>query len=437
MNAAKLFQFRWLMIYAPIWVGAVFAFYRLSAVYMPLPPESISISAGLPGGMYYAHSQQYAKLLQERGVRLKVLESAGSGENLSRLRATERSADVAFVQGGYTLNESMRADSAPVQTLANVDIEPIWVFSRFKDVDSLLRLQGTKVSIGQQGSGSRVVATNMLRQVRLEPQDLQLSQVVGLETVRALREGTLDAAIFVAAVNAPVVQQLLTTPGIYLALLKRSAALSERMPYLDARFAAAGSLHAQRAQPAQDTVLLSTLASVVVREDTHPIIKRVLTDVLIQTHSQAGALHRANEFPHLQRLEFPSASQARQVLRGGLPWLEQKLIPFWAQTAYRLLYLGLPLIALAALLCHIVPSYLQWRMQSSINRWYGELKFIENSLKSENPGGMELARFHQQLQGIGREVKQLYAPKAYLQRMFLLHQHIELVKTEIHKRQGR
>jgi uncharacterized protein len=431
MNATKIYRLRWSTIYLPICLSAAAAFVLLSAAYMPLPPSAVTISAGRPGGMYYAHAQQYAVLLQERGIELKVLESAGSGENLKRLRSTERLADFAFVQGGYAVSEAMSADSAAVQTLANVDIEPIWVFSRFKDVDSLLRLQGYKVSIGQEGSGSRAVALRMLQQVQLEPKDLQVSEVVGRATVDALKDGTLDAAIFVAAASAPIVQELLITPGVYLALLKRSAALNERMPHLDARFVAAGSLHAQRKQPTQDSILLSTVASVLVREDTHPLLKRLMTDVLMQTHRRAGPLHRAGEFPHLKRLEFPSAPQARDVLRSDLTWLEDKLSPIWAQRVYRFLFIGLPLMAIAALLCHAARTYLHWRVQSSINRWYGELKYIENSLRSEKPGGLDLARFRNKILRIGGQVKQARVPSAYLKRMYMLQQHIDLVLTEL------
>jgi hypothetical protein len=167
------------------------------------------------------------------------------------------------------------------------------------------------------------------------------------------------------------------------------------------------------------------------------MIKRLITHVLMKIHAQPGPLHRADEFPHLKRLEFPSAPQAREVLRSGLPWLEQTLSPYWAQTVYRLLFIGLPLMALAALFCHLIPTYLHWRMQSNINRWYGELKFIENALKSEKPGGLEIARFRQDIRDIGGKARNLVVPKAYMQRMFLLHQHIHLVQAEIHKRQGR
>jgi uncharacterized protein len=437
MNATRLYQLRWIAIYLPIWLSAVVAFFWIANAYMPQPPSTVAISASREGGMYYAHAQHYAKLLKERGIELRILESAGSGENLARLRKAQPEAQFAFVQGGYALSEAMDVDSAPVRTLANVDIEPIWVFSRFKDVESLLRLQGSRVAIGQVGSGTRVVALQMLKQVRMDEKDVQLVDMGGRETVQALKNGTLDAAILVAAASAPVIQELLVTPGVHLAILKRSAALSQRMPYLDVRFVGTGSLHAQRTQPAQDSVMLSTLASVIVREDVHPMIKRIMTDVLVKTHNVAGQLHRAGEFPHLKRLEFPSAPQARAVLRSGLPWLEENVNSFWAQTVYRLVFIGLPLAAVAALLCYAIPGYLHWRMQSSINRWYGELKFIENALQAEKPSGLELAKFRQKILSIGNQVKRSVLPKAYMKRMFMLQQHMDWVLNELTATQSR
>jgi uncharacterized protein len=437
MNLAKLYQQRVSWVYAPILAFAVVAFFALSQLWLPLPPSEITLSAGLPGGMYQEHAKSYRQLLQTHGITLNVMESAGTGENLQRLKDPSNTVQVAFVQSGYALGESSDPLSVGIQTLAQVDIEPIWVFSRFRDVDSLLRLQGQRVAIGQPGSGSRAVALRLLNQVRLEAKDLLESEVVGLETVKALREGKLDATVFVASVNAPLVQALLNTPGIYLANLKRSAALGERMPYLDARFAAAGSLNASRLQPPQDMVLLSTVASVLVREDVHPMIKRSLMHVMLQQHSAAGPLHRSNEFPHLKRLEFPSTSQARDVLREGLPWLERHVSVQVAQWLYRLLLIGLPLALAAWMLCKLIPGYLIWRIDSRINRWYGELKFIENDLNQGEPGGLEMAQFRTRLRDIGRQVAGFPMPKNYMQRMFLLQQHIALVSGKMQARLGR
>lgn len=437
MNEAKLYQNRVGLIYLPVALVCLVCFVALSHQWLPLPPTEITLSAGRIGGMYQEHANAYRKLLQKHGITLSIQESAGTGDNLKRIRDANNEVQVAFAQGGFVLGEASDPQMVSIQTLAQVDIEPVWVFSRFRDVDSLLRLQGQRVAIGQSGSGSRAVALRLLNQVRLEAKDLLETEVVGMDTVAALRDGRIDATVFVASVNAPLVQALLSTQGIYLAQLKRSAALSERMPYLDARFAAAGSLNASRMQPKQDMVLLSTVASVLVREDVHPIIKRALMQVMIEHHSAAGPLHRANEFPHLKRLEFPSATQAREVLRAGLPWIEQHLPVQQAQWLYRLLLVGLPIMFFAWLLCKAVPSYLIWRIDSRINRWYGELKFIENDLNQRKPGGLEVAKFRARLRDITDRATTTPMPKRYMQRLFLLRQHVTLVQNSMLSSTGR
>lgn len=437
MHEGKLYQNRVGLIYLPIIVVAIAAFLALSSVWLPLPPSEITLSAGRTGGMYREHATAYRALLEKHGITLNVRESAGTGENLKRIRSAQNDVHVAFAQGGFVLGEPSDADAVSIQTLAQVDIEPIWVFSRFSDVDSLLRLQGQKVAIGQSGSGSRAVALKLLNQVRLEAKDLLETEVAGMDTVAALRDGRLDASIFVASVNAPLVQALLNTPGIYLAQLKRSAALTERMSYLDARFAAAGSLNAARMQPAQDMVLLSTFASVLVREDVHPMVKRALMAVMMEHHAAAGPLHRANEFPNLKRLEFPSSVQSREVLSGGLPWIEQQFPVQVAQWIYRLLMIGLPLALLAWMLCKAVPGYLIWRIDSRINRWYGELKFIENDLSQGKPGGLQVAQFRARLRDITEKATNAPMPKRYMQRVYLLRQHVTLVQNKMLTQHGR
>jgi uncharacterized protein len=437
MTAAQLYLRQGYLIHAPIWIVAMLAFLVLADHWMPMPPQEITITSGSPGGMYQEHANRYVTVLEAYGVKAKVMPSAGTGENLQRLKDPAANVQMGFVQGGYALSEYSQILGADIETIAQVDVEPVWVFSRFKDVDSLLRLQGTRVAIGQAGSGSRAVAVRMLEQVRLEAKDLMLSESIGSETVQALREGRIDAMIFVASPNAPVVQTLLKMQDIYMANLRRSAAMIERLPYLDARFVAAGSLEPSTQQPSQDTVLLTTLASVVVREDLHPMIKRALAAAALQLHYGAGPLHAAGEFPNLKRVEFTGSAQAREVLRNGLPWIEARLGVYWAQWAYRLLLIGLPLVLLAMLLSRLVPGYLRWLMESAINRWYGELKYIENDLKSSKPGGLEIARFRSRLRDIDGQVSSFEAPRSFMQRMYLLKQHVQFVHAQLKSSHGR
>ena len=437
MTAHRLYRRQGYLIHAPIWIAALLIFLALSMRLMPMPPQELTITTGRAGGMYQEHGVRYATLLAKFGITANLQESAGTGENLQRLADPNAQVQMGFAQGGYAVSESSQSMSAGIETIAQVDIEPVWVFSRFKDVDSLLRLQGTRVAIGQVGSGSRAVAAKMFEQVRLEPKDLVISESVGLEMVAALSEGRIDAMIFVASPTAPVVQALLKSPSVYMASLKRSAAMIERLPYLDAKFVPAGSLQALSKQPPQDTVLLTTYANVLVREDLHPMIKRILADVATQIHSGAGPMHTADEFPHLKRLEFPSSTHARNVLRNGLPWIESHMHVNLAQWLYRFLLIGLPIALLAYALSTLLPAYLRWQMESTINRWYGELKYIENDLKGSQPGGLELARYRGQLRDIEQSVNKFKAPHRFQQRMFLLNQHVKFVGTQLKGSHGR
>jgi TRAP-type uncharacterized transport system substrate-binding protein len=85
--------------------------------------------------------------------------------------------DLAFMQGGFGyLGSSLeRRDRSRVETLVNVDVEPLWIFTRGREIDSLNQLQGLRVAVGPEGSGTRKVALKLLEQARIEAKDLTLS----------------------------------------------------------------------------------------------------------------------------------------------------------------------------------------------------------------------------------------------------------------------
>jgi uncharacterized protein len=437
MSLDGMYRYRLLWVNLPVCLLALLVFWIASELLFPLPPQSVTITAGRQDGMYYQHAKAYVRVLESKGIGATVLESAGSGENLKRLRATPAQAEIGFVQGGFALSEPMAAGSANIQTVAQIDIEPVWIFSKLSEVDTLPRLQGLRVALGQSGSGSRAVASKLLEQVRLSPKDLVISETVGLETVAALREDRVDAAIFVAAPSAPVIQAMWQVPGIQLARIRHSAAFSERLPYLEPRLAPAGSLDTKARFPLQDTILLTTMASLIVREDMHPAVKRLLAIAAVELHSGSGPLHAAGDFPHLKQLEFPSAVEARRSLAYGQPWIEQTVGLQTAYWLYRLLLIGLPLGLAAWLVCRAVPVWLRWTFESYLNRWYGELKFIENDLVQPDVGGLDVARHHRQLRNIEQSLNGFRTPSEFNKRVVTLHAHIEFVRQQIYATRGR
>lgn len=434
-----MYRLRLWLVFVPACVLALALFFWLGwRVFAPAPSQ-VTITAGAKDGMYYTHALRYADAFREHGLHVEVMESAGSAENIERLRDTNHPAKIGFVQGGFgQIDRAIPSESRTnIQTIANVDIEPVWIFSRFKDVDSLLQLQGMRVSIGQIGSGSRLVAIKLLEQVRLEPKDLMLSETTGQSAVNALTIGTIDAAIFVASPNAPVVGAMLAAPGVHLVTLKRSAALIERIPYLEPRLVAQGMLTNTGLKPAQDAVMLTTIASVVVSEDLHPALKRLTAAVALQVHHDAGLFHKAGDFPNLKRIDFPSAPDSRATLLHGLPWIEQQFSVSTAQWIWRLLLVGLPLVLLCWAICYFVPALMRWTIESYINRWYGELKFIEHDLETSKLSGLDFAKHNIQLRAIDIAVNQFDAPPEFMKRLFMLQKHTDFVRQKLQIQRGR
>ncbi|MCP2937880.1 hypothetical protein NK983_34815, partial [Salmonella enterica subsp. enterica serovar Typhimurium] len=66
----------------------------------PAPPDQTTISCGAQGSACESFCARYKPLIEPFGVGAKLLESAGSIENLKRLNDPEQTVDFAFVQGG-------------------------------------------------------------------------------------------------------------------------------------------------------------------------------------------------------------------------------------------------------------------------------------------------------------------------------------------------
>lgn len=434
---AKLYQRQWLLIRFPVMALGLVAVICLWVLVYPMPPTRLRITTADSDGAYYQDAQRYAAQFAAYGVTLDIEPSAGSQQNQDRLRQATDPADLAFMQGGFAyLGTALeQRDRSRIETLANVAIEAVWIFARNREINSLTQLQGLRVAIGPEGSGSRKVALKLLEQARIDTKDLLLSGLTGTEAVQAMQQNQVDVVVMVAAAQSSAIQDMLRVPGIQLANLRKSAAITERNPYLESRLLAQGALGTRL--PSRDTTLLTTSTSLVAREDLHPALKRLAIAVAMDVHTGGGLFHRAGDFPSLRRIDFPTAPRARDTLAHGLPLLERTLPFWWAQLAERMILIVLPTLLLALWLMRQIPGYLRWAVESRLNRWYGELKFIENDLSQEAPSGLDLAHFMQRLNGIDKSLLVFSCPTDLLARCFTLHQHIEFVRQRLYRLRGR
>src|SRR5262245_57518207 len=92
----------------------------------PSPPRKITMATGLAGGGYDAFGQQYQTSLGKMGLKVELVNTNGSIDNLQRLADGE--VDVAFVQAGtYPL---VSDPEHKLRGLVAIYLEPLWVFYR-------------------------------------------------------------------------------------------------------------------------------------------------------------------------------------------------------------------------------------------------------------------------------------------------------------------
>ena len=232
---AKIVSFRDLLATAwPIVVITALGFAVAYRFVEPAPPRSMTIATGGETGAYHAYAKRYAQLLAASGITLEVQTSAGSAENLERVSKGE--VDIAFVQGGMQdapVDEDSESVESDLRSLGSVAYEPVWVFYRNEyRLDKLFQLSGRRIAVGEEGSGIRGLALQLLEANDMLAKNEKLVPIDGLGAAEALQQGQIDAAFIVAAPESAVVQVLLRSPGVRVMSFSQADAYLRRFPFL-------------------------------------------------------------------------------------------------------------------------------------------------------------------------------------------------------------
>ncbi len=403
----------------------------------PAPPSRMTISTGGEAGAYYAYAKRYAELLAQNGITLEVLTSDGSQQNLERLKKGE--ADIAFIQGG--VEEALGEDEeSELRSLGSVSYEPVWVFYRGQmRVDKLFQLRGQRIAVGEEGSGIRGLALQLLEANEINADSARLVPVAGLDAAQALQLEKIDAAFIVATQEAPVVQVLLRSPGVRVMSFVQADAYARRFPFLAKVVLPRGVVDLVRDTPPRDTVLLATTANLVVRDDLHPALVSLMLQAMTEVNGKSGFFQRAGEFPAYRDRSFALSDEAARYYKSGPPFL-QRYLPFWiAELVERLFVLILPVVVLLLPLLKLAPSIYSWRVRARIFRCYGDLKFLENELRLHYDGARH-AEYRARLERIEEDAYTRNIPLAFSDLFYTLREHINLVRAELndlHKAHGR
>ena len=390
----------------------------------PAPPNRLRLAGGPPGSAYELAAKRYAEVLRRQGLKVELVSSTGARDNLDALLGRHGTADAALVQGGVDLPEG--ADEK-LRTLGSVAYEPVWVFYRGSfEIDKLRQLVGWRISVGAEGSGLRGLALKLLA-----ANDLPLSErmiaLSGLNAAEAIQQSQIDVAFVIASQDSPVVQVLLRTPGIRLMSFAQADAYLKQFPFLSKLVLPQGAVDLVHDFPAENTTLLATTTNLVVRAELHPALQSQLLQAAAEVHRAPGFFHARGDFPALRDQTFQPSPEAERFYRAGPPFL-QRYLPYWAAVwVDRLVFLLLPVLALALPALRLAPAVYRWRMRSRIFRWYGDLKFLENEIRHRYDAARR-ADYLGRLDAIEEAAYRRRVPLAYADLVYTLREHVDLVR---------
>ena len=390
----------------------------------PLPPKVVVFSTGTAGSDYDLFARQYQAILKRSGVQLRLLPSAGSLENLSRLNDPRSGVTVAFAQGGLT----SEAQSPELESLGTVFYQPFWVFVR-REIPALRPedLRGKKVAIGPAGGGTQVLAEKFLALNGIDERLLQLLPLPAVQAGEAVLRGEIDVATMVASCDTPIVRRLLASSDVNVIGAPRADAYVALEPDLTKLVLPTGVGDLATNRPPADVNLVATEASLIVRKDLHPAIKYLLLEAATEIHSAGGLFRKAGQYPAPEPVDVPLSRDARQFYKSGPPFLQRYLPYGLAVLGTQLLVLLIPVIGIAYPLLRTAPTLYSWSMRRRIFRLYGELKFIEVELD----GGRPAEDLSAELQRLEERANQLQVPFAFAPFLYQLRNHIALVRARI------
>jgi len=431
MSLSRIRDMIFVVLPALLVVGG--AFWATFQFIEPAPPKVISISTGSKTGAYYGYGQDYAEILKQSGITLEVLPSAGSLENLKRLKTKKAQANLALIQGGVSSAEERQG----VMSLGRVFLEPLWVFHRPDFfLTKLTDLKGMRVAVGPKTSGTRQLANALLQVNGLDRETTKLFPLSGQDAIDALEAGEVDAVFLVVAPSSPFIQTLLKKTNIRLMNFDRAEAYTRIFPYLKKITLPEGTIDFVRNIPSRDVSLLAASAALVAQDDLHPALAGLLVQALKDVHRKGDIFQKTAEFPQVNDPEFTVSKDTKRSYKDGVPFL-QRYLPFWlASFIQRSIILLLPIATILFPIIKIAPFLYNWRIRNRLLHWYQQLKRLEHSINTDDQNE-RLPENMIELRRIEVAVQQIPVPKDFSDQFYQLRGAIALVRERLELRQAK
>ena len=419
---------------APILLIAALAIWAALHFVQSAPPRTITISTGPSGSAFDTMAARYAKILARSGITLKLVQSAGSIENLARLSDHKSKVDIALVQSGLAQD-----DQSDLVSLGGMFYQPVTIFYRSqKPLSRLSDFRGQRIAIGPEGSGTRFLALALLKANEIEPQGpTRLVSLEGDAAREALLRKEVDVVFLTGDSASPLtIREMLHAEGILLFDFPQADAYVRRFSYLNKLVLPPGAFDLGENLPPTEVNLLAPTVELVSHSDLHPAIVDLLVEAAFQVHGRATLLQAAGQFPNPSMRTLPLDEEAGRYYKSGDKTFTYRYLPFWlASLVNRAAVVLLPILVVVVPGLRFLPQMYRWRIDSRIHHRYTELMSIEREALgklTEERRAVLLKR----LREMERSVISRKMPGSHAEQLYQLRQHIEFVREGLSRSGG-
>ena len=269
--------------------------------------QRLSVATGGTGGVYYPMGGGMAAVLSKYLPYAEVTGevTAASVDNMYLI--LKKGTDLAFTMAdtawdaSNALGKQFR-QKVPLRTIAVLYPNNMHVVTiEGKGIEKVADLKGKRVSTGAPGSGTEVVAVRVLEAAGLNPdKDVKRDKLSVAESVGALKDGKIDAFLWVGGIPTAGVLDLAATPGVKMKLIPHDDLLSKMKEKY-------GPIYVRGVIPAKtypgqtkDVPIVAVWNILVCNESLPENIAYDVTKVLFEHQNEIVAVHRDASYMTLQ-----------------------------------------------------------------------------------------------------------------------------------------
>jgi TRAP-type uncharacterized transport system substrate-binding protein len=393
------------------------------------PPNTIIITSGDENTSFIRIAERYKKILARNGVKLEILKSEGSLENLERLENPSFNVDIGFVQTGVAKGKNIDK----LVSLGSISYQPLYIFYRSnKPLELLSQFKGKRIAVGKDGTGTQVLSLKLLALNGIEPGGkTALLEMDDEEASKSLLEGKIDAAFMMSdSTSSKTMRDFRRKQDIRLFDFTQADAYSRRLGYLNKIVLPKGSFDFGNNIPEHDISLVSPTVELIARADLHPALSDLLLEAAMEVHSRQGLTQKRGEFPAMLEHEYKISPDAARFYKSGKGFL-YKYLPFWmASLVNRILVVFVPMLLILIPGLRSIPAIYRWRMRLRLLRWYRALLILEEGLAAKiTPEKRN--ELLERLSQIEEAVSKLKLPASFADQFFTLRSYMNMVRERI------